>query len=202
MYAPVSGNPPSGDGQTSQENSDENDGWETGAYIPSGDGEEDGSDGTSDDTSASGSEETDGKDNADYGSGGDEEFEKQLGVFDGEILEGRETVLTDNDEAQQGNGAEGNGTGGSQETGNQDIAGTPGSGEGASPGGAVRQSAANANYPAPRSAPAPSAVPPDIPDARDDDVVARQLREAAMAETDPNLREALWNDYRRYKSDS
>jgi hypothetical protein len=45
-------------------------------------------------------------------------------------------------------------------------------------------------------------VPTDIPDAKDDDVVARQLREAAMAEIDPDLRQALWDDYRRYTSGS
>ena len=33
---------------------------------------------------------------------------------------------------------------------------------------------------------------------RDDDVVARQLREAAMREPDPELREALWEEYRNY----
>lgn len=42
-------------------------------------------------------------------------------------------------------------------------------------------------------------VPEDIPDARDDDIIARQLREAAMNETDPELREKLWEEYRRYK---
>jgi len=46
----------------------------------------------------------------------------------------------------------------------------------------------------------PKPLPPDSPDARDDDVVARQLREAAMAETDPELRESLWEEYRRYKA--
>ena len=46
----------------------------------------------------------------------------------------------------------------------------------------------------------PIPLPPDQPDARDDDVVARQLREAAMAETDPELQEQLWEEYRRYKS--
>ena len=40
----------------------------------------------------------------------------------------------------------------------------------------------------------------DTPDAQDDDVIARQLREAAMAETDPKLREDLWEEYRRYTS--
>ena len=38
----------------------------------------------------------------------------------------------------------------------------------------------------------------DIPSGRDDDVVARQLREAAMREPDPELREALWDEYRNY----
>ena len=36
-------------------------------------------------------------------------------------------------------------------------------------------------------------------DAKDDDVVARQLREAAMAETDPELKAALWEELRRYQ---
>ena len=40
--------------------------------------------------------------------------------------------------------------------------------------------------------------PEDIPSGRDDDVVARQLREAAMTEPDPDLREALWEEYRNY----
>jgi len=42
-------------------------------------------------------------------------------------------------------------------------------------------------------------VPADIPDASDDDIVARQLREAAMQEQDPELREKLWDEYRKYK---
>ncbi|MDJ0893400.1 MAG: hypothetical protein QNK18_19675 [Gammaproteobacteria bacterium] len=42
-------------------------------------------------------------------------------------------------------------------------------------------------------------VPQDIPDGSDDDVVARQIREAAENETDPALREKLWDEYRKYK---
>ncbi len=42
-------------------------------------------------------------------------------------------------------------------------------------------------------------IPDDIPDAKDDDIIARQLREAAMKETDPELKEKLWDEYRRYK---
>lgn len=42
-------------------------------------------------------------------------------------------------------------------------------------------------------------VPKGTPDGRDDDVVARQLREAAENEKDPALRELLWKEYSEYK---
>ena len=41
--------------------------------------------------------------------------------------------------------------------------------------------------------------PKNIPSGNDDDVVARQLREAAEKEQDPELREKLWEEYRKYK---
>ncbi|MEE8339622.1 MAG: hypothetical protein V3R56_05720 [Xanthomonadales bacterium] len=41
--------------------------------------------------------------------------------------------------------------------------------------------------------------PAGIPSGSDDDVVARQLREAAMREPDPAIREKLWHEYRKYK---
>ena len=41
--------------------------------------------------------------------------------------------------------------------------------------------------------------PADIPSGSDDDVVARQLREAASRESDPAVREKLWDEYRKYK---
>jgi hypothetical protein len=45
---------------------------------------------------------------------------------------------------------------------------------------------------------AAGAIPSDIPAGRDDDIVARQLREAATREADPVLREKLWDEYRKY----
>ena len=42
-------------------------------------------------------------------------------------------------------------------------------------------------------------MPADVGDGKDDDVVARQLREAAMKEKDPAIREKLWEEYREYK---
>ena len=46
-----------------------------------------------------------------------------------------------------------------------------------------------------------SDIPPDLVDAKGDDIIARQLREAAMKEQDPELREKLWDEYRKYKRD-
>ncbi len=57
---------------------------------------------------------------------------------------------------------------------------------GASAEGNVAQN--TAKYPAPA----------DIPSGNNDDVVARQLREAAMREPDPAVRERLWDEYRNY----
>ena len=42
-------------------------------------------------------------------------------------------------------------------------------------------------------------TPEDIEISTYDDIVARQLREAAVAEDDPVLRERLWEEYRKYK---
>lgn len=52
--------------------------------------------------------------------------------------------------------------------------------------------------------PAPGAldngkVPDDIPAADNDSVLEAQIRRAAMAETDPEIRAKLWNEYRAYK---
>ena len=41
-------------------------------------------------------------------------------------------------------------------------------------------------------------TPDDIPILVDDDIIARQLREAALAEDDPALRDRLWEEYRKY----
>lgn len=45
----------------------------------------------------------------------------------------------------------------------------------------------------------PGRVPQDIPPADNDDALARQIRAAAEAESDPNKRKRLWNEYRKYK---
>jgi hypothetical protein len=42
-------------------------------------------------------------------------------------------------------------------------------------------------------------TPDDVPTMVDDDIIARQLREAALVEKDPDLRDRLWDEYRKYK---
>src|SRR5882762_9160722 len=42
----------------------------------------------------------------------------------------------------------------------------------------------------------------EIPDGSDDDVVARRLRQAAQQETDPELKEKLWQEYIDYKKNA
>ena len=82
----------------------------------------------------------------------------------------------------QGNGGASGGQAGQQGKGGGQGSGGGGVGGGGAGGGS-----------------GPNTVPADIPDGSDDDIVARQLREAAMNETDPELREKLWQEYRNYK---
>lgn len=42
-------------------------------------------------------------------------------------------------------------------------------------------------------------IPDDIPPADNDSVLEEQIRQAAINETDPVIKEKLWNEYRKYK---
>jgi hypothetical protein len=67
-------------------------------------------------------------------------------------------------------------------------------------GGPTDQTSAGAGGGTVKSPPrGASRQPPGIPDGSNDDVVARQLREAAEKETDPELQKKLWEEYRKYK---
>jgi hypothetical protein len=95
-------------------------------------------------------------------------------------------------EGEQGEGEQGEGEQGEQEgsegQGSQDAAGQPG---GYQPGGAEGAEGEETEQ-----------VPDDIPDGQDDDIVARQLRELAENETDPELKERFWDEYRKYKAEN
>ena len=111
------------------------------------------------------------------------DFENALEELDGHILSEREAILARrNETAGQGRRPAPEGpetSGGSQPK-------SPASG------------ASEQRAPTPAPKPPPKLpVPPDVADATDDDVVCRQIREAAVAESDVELREKLWDEYRR-----
>jgi hypothetical protein len=146
----------------------------------------------------------------------DRRFDETFAVFDARMRKEQEAV------SQERAAGGGYGAGGGSETGEAEGEGSEGAAGGA-PGDAEQGDGASngAGTPGSRGEPAgeqsgtqgggggvgggakggagPNTVPADIPDGRDDDIVARQLREAAMKETDPELRERLWDEYRQYK---
>jgi len=87
-----------------------------------------------------------------------------------------------------GSGSTGSGSNTGEASGGSSGGASDGSSGGAVGGGGVGGGDAGA--------PAPD----DVGDGSDDDIIARQLREAAMTEEDPELREKLWQEYRDYKA--
>lgn len=75
--------------------------------------------------------------------------------------------------------------------------GPHGAAQDGSPGGPV-----GGREPGAPGSPSASAPPPDVGDGNDDDIIARQIRKAAEAESDPELRKKLWDEYRKYKQGS
>jgi hypothetical protein len=135
------------------------------------------------------------------GAGADGELDGALEEFDGEILAEREVIRSRSNETAgaagvppSGAGAEGT-SGGNAEA----QAGTTGTAEMPMPRGGPMGVPSSRHEPPPPRPPGTADVPEDIPHANDDDIIARQLREAAMQETDPELKEKLWDEYRKYK---
>ncbi|NOX52132.1 MAG: hypothetical protein GXP16_16585, partial [Gammaproteobacteria bacterium] len=125
-------------------------------------------------------------DNSASGSSGDDELDGALQDFDGEILAEREIIKSSP------------GASGSIELPTDESTDSSGS----SDGGAVSSGQLPRRAMPPTPAPprrGAEGIPDNIPDAKDDDIIARQLREAAMQELDPELQEKLWQEYRKYK---
>jgi hypothetical protein len=142
-----------------------------------------------------------GSDGSTGTSGGDAELDKALKDFDGGILAEREVIKARANETAASSGGGAGLPGGSPEENSAGGDASEDSGGTQTEGGPMGYPGAGPRaHSAPPGPTAQSSVPDDIPDAKDDDVVARQLREAAMAETDPELKEKLWDEYRRYKS--
>jgi len=137
------------------------------------------------------------------------QLDASLREFDGLIMREQGTLDGRREEAEAagggGSGASGMGTGSG--TGELDGDGSNedarmAGGTGASPDQTETDQDPDGSPSAPGGTPDATEdgrVPADVGDGRDDDIVARQLREAAMSEQDPRLREKLWDEYRAYK---
>ena len=137
----------------------------------------------------------------------DAEFARSLEAFDARIAREQIALQAEREAAAAARGGGGGGDGGSGPEAGGGAGGAPGfppppggrpGEEVAADGGAPPPPGGNGTRGSRGNRP-DLPTPADIPDGRDDDVVARQLREAAERETDPALREKLWKEYRDYK---
>jgi len=133
----------------------------------------------------------------------DRELDEQLGVFDGIILGRRQDVIARTNEQGAGNIPVASGGGGTDAgigsapllTASRDPNNMQTRGQLPTGASSDNRTGDYQNEP-----PANTNIPEDISDGTDDDIVARQLREAAMQEQDPELRDKLWDEYRKYKA--
>ena len=120
------------------------------------------------------------------------ELDESIGGFDEVLMEEQQEISSvGRDTEGFGGGVEGDGgiSLGEQgmSTGGITVANTAGGAVGSSPIDDLSSEEIRAR------------TPEDIPMKADDDIIARQLREAALAEEDPELRDRLWEEYRKYR---
>lgn len=130
----------------------------------------------------------------------DAELSTGLGAFDEKLLREQERVKA----AKQNTGG-GGGQGGMGSTAEGERSGdladsgdTSGAGESQQGGTPPAPPPVNKNTESSGQQTAVKGRPTESVD-EEDDVVARQLREAAERETDPELKKKLWEEYRKYK---
>ena len=135
-------------------------------------------------------------------SGQQSDPERQDGKFQGKQGNNKGEKKGDK-QGKQGDNKKGNqqGTIPGQEGGERQAQGNPYSSEtGAGQIGTVNHEASQATAQGNQSGSVQGDNTP--PQYEDDDIVARQLREAAENETDPELKEKLWKEYHEYKQGS
>lgn len=134
----------------------------------------------------------------------DERLNEGFAEFDGMILGERERVQAQADDAGSGvmsgggGGGGAGGAGGEGQDGGEFVIASAEVGGPSSTGGGVILGRPTREGEFDNQNQETFPVPEDIPNGNNDDVVARQLREAAMTEPDPELRERLWDEYRAY----
>jgi len=161
-------------------------GWQTSNEIPGTPGAEDEGEGEGGAAASEASDDIEGIPGAGGEGGSDAELEGALKDFDGEILAERDIIRSSA------------GSGSGLELPTQEDASEGGAGGDAQVGGPLPPKRAMPPTPAPPRR-GSEATPDNLPDATDDDIIARQLREAAMQEEDPVLKDKLWEEYRKYK---
>jgi len=123
-----------------------------------------------------------------------EKLKKLESDFDGMILDHQTRVngIPQHSQSNEGRDANGNANG------NGNVGGAVGDSKSSSE--PVENEAVSGAGPGmEKQGAVPVFEPGDIGNGSDDDVVARQLREAAESETDPLLKEKLWDEYKKYK---
>ncbi len=127
-----------------------------------------------------------------------QQLSTSLESFDGVLLEEARALESkpgrSADAGEEGQGRAGSVAGGASGSGAESGAeGTAGG------GGDPSSEQAASGRDGPGGSGGAAQAPQDVGDGSDDDIIARNLREAAMEESDPELREKLWEEYRDYK---
>ena len=128
------------------------------------------------------------------------ELDKSVGEFD-EALADEQREISSVGRNTEGFGSGSSGSGGTISLGEQAAGASGGSGGGSGGAGGAAGSSETESGPLDGMSDQDirARTPDDIDATTYDDIVARQLREAAIAEDDPELRERLWEEYRKYK---
>jgi hypothetical protein len=129
------------------------------------------------------------------------ELEESVGDFDEVLMEEQREIETVGRNTEGFDGSAGGGSGGRVSLGEQSAGAMSGGSAGGGGGGGGGDGSAGSNDPLGGMSDDEIArrTPDDIEVIMDDDIVAKQLREAALAEEDPELRDRLWEEYRKYK---
>jgi hypothetical protein len=132
------------------------------------------------------------------------ELDKSMGDFDESLGEEQREIAstTRNTEGFDTGSGSGN-SGGSISLGEQAAGAMAGGGGGGGGSGSGSDAPGNVDRSDPLggmdSQEVARRTPDDIEAIIDDDIVAKQMREAALAEEDPERRERIWAEYRKYK---
>jgi len=130
------------------------------------------------------------------------ELDKSIGDFDESIGEEQREIASSTRNTEGFDTGSGGNSGGSISLGEQAAGAMSGGGGGGGSGSgsdAPSQAGAVGSRAGLDEQEIARRTPDDVEAIIDDDIVAKQLREAALAEEDPVLRERLWEEYRKYK---